>query len=326
MSYTAINLSSLPAPEVVETLDYETILQEHIDEFLRLYPDYTTADLESDMVKGIFEVDALRELNLRQRLNDSAKQGLLAYSTGTNLDHIAALYGVTRGIVDPGDAEAIPPIDPTYETDDDLRQRVQLAPEALTTAGSQGSYIFNALSAGETPTSMTIESPESGVTTVTYTYDPNSNAGQIKDVSASNNGAGQVLVTILGREGDGTVTDALVDDVKAHLNSDYVVPLTDQVTVKSASIVNYGVKAKLTLYDGPDSDLVLDEARAGFEAFVSSRHRLGERVTSSGLHTALQVGGVQFVELTGWEDIICDASQAPYNKDGLTLTWARADG
>ncbi len=325
MSYTAIDLSSLPAPEVIETLDYETILQEHIDEFLRLYPDYTTADLESDPVKAILEVNALRELNLRQRINDSAKQDLLAYATGNNLEHIAALYGVERGIIDSGDAEAIPPIDPTYEDDADLRQRIQLAPEALTTAGSEGSYIFNALSAGQTPKSVTIESPEVGITTVTYTYDPDSTAGQVKDVSATNNGAGQVLVAILGREGDGAVNEEVRSDIESHLNDDYVRPLTDQVTVRSAQIVNYGVKAHLTLYDGPDSDVVLAEAHSGFETYVSNRHRLGERVTASGLHAALQVAGVQFVELIEWTDIICDPSQAPYNTEA-EVTWERADG
>lgn len=324
MSYSAIDLSSLPAPDVVEALDYETILQELIDEFLRLYPDYTTADLESDMVKGLFEVAALRELNLRQRINDSAKQGLLAYAGGSNLDHIAALYGVVRGVIDQGDAEAIPPIDPTYEGDDALRQRVQLAPEALTTAGSEGSYIFNALSAGETATKVTIESPEAGVTTVTYTYDPNSSAGKIKDASAVNDGAGRVLVSVLGREGDGAVIGDVIADVASHLNNDYIAPLTDQIIVQSAQIVTYTVKAKLILYDGPDSEVVLEEARTRFYEFVESRHKLGERITASGLHAALQVGGVQTVNLIGWNDIVCTSAQAPYNEADLDLTWERA--
>jgi phage-related baseplate assembly protein len=49
---------------------------------------------------------------------------MLAYATGANLEHLAALYGVERLVTDPGSPTAVPPVAPTMETDAALRARV----------------------------------------------------------------------------------------------------------------------------------------------------------------------------------------------------------
>ena len=72
---------------------------------------------------------------------------MLAFAEDADLDHIGARYNVERLVVDPGDASAIPPVPATYEPNADFRRRIQLSFEALTTAGSTGSYIYHALSA-----------------------------------------------------------------------------------------------------------------------------------------------------------------------------------
>lgn len=45
------------------------------------------------------------------------------------------------------------------------------------------------------------------------------------------------------------------------VTSDIVRPLTDAVTVQSASITSFAITAELTLFPGPDPTLALDTAR-----------------------------------------------------------------
>jgi phage-related baseplate assembly protein len=77
---------------------------------------------------------------------------MLAYAIGSDLDNLAAFYGVER-LVD--------------ETDDRLKERTQLALEGLSTAGPIGSYIFHALSASAEVKSVSATSPNPGEVLVT---------------------------------------------------------------------------------------------------------------------------------------------------------------
>ncbi len=97
---------------------------------------------ESDPVYKLLQLFAARELLLRQRANDKAQQTMLAFATGTNLDHLGALFGVTRLVLDPGQPET--GIAPTHESDVDFRRRIQLAPEGFSVAGPEGAYIYHA--------------------------------------------------------------------------------------------------------------------------------------------------------------------------------------
>lgn len=317
--FAAIDLSSLPKPEVVETIDYETVLADLKADFQGRHPDYSAADLESDPVVKLLEVAAYRETVLRQRVNDAARRRMLAYATGADLEALAADQGVYRLTLDPGDPDAVPPVDPTDESDDDLRRRAQLAPESLNTAGCEGGYVFNALTAGETPVSITVESPDATTVTVTYTFDAGGLSARIKDATATRPEAGSILVTVLGRTGDGTVGAEDLATVEANLSSTSVRPLCDDVTVQSATILPYSVTALLTVYDGLDRDTIEAAAAESMQAVAARRHALGEDVTRSVVDAALHVAGVKKVTLTGWVDQICDDTEAPY-MEGLVIT------
>jgi len=104
-----------------------------------------------------------------------------------------------------------------------------------------------------------------------------------------------------------------VDAVEAAVGAEDVRPLTDHVTVSSAAVVGYTIEAELTLYHGPDADVVADAARASVEAFATRHHRIGHDITRSGLFAALHVEGVQRVELIQpAADIVVDDTQAAY--------------
>jgi phage-related baseplate assembly protein len=281
-TFTAVDLSRLPAPTIVETLDFETILAAVVAEFRKEWPDFD-ATVESDPVYKILQRFAYRELWIRQHFNDRARGALLAFAVGADLDHLAAFFNVQRLLLDPGDALAVPPRPAVYEPDVDLRRRVQLAFEGLSTAGPEGAYLFHALGAHP----------------------------DVLDASASSPSPGEVVVTVLSRVGTGSPAADVLIAVEAALNADDVRPLTDQVTVQAATIVDYTIAATLTLWPGPDSSVVLTQANANLEAYVERQRRLGRDITRSGLFAALHVEGVQNVVLTApAADLVITAAQA----------------
>lgn len=280
--YTAVNLSKLPSPDVVETLDFEVVLGEMLAKLRTLDPGFS-ALVESDPAYAILEVAALREVNLRQRINDAAKAVMLAYATGSDLDQLAALLGVTRLQLDAGDpAHSIPP---TMESDTDFRRRITLAPEGYSVAGPEGAYIYHALGA-----------------------DP-----RVLDASATSPTPGAVVVSVLSREGDGTAAQDLLDTVDTALNADDVRPLTDQVSVQSVAVVNYTVTATIYTYAGPDAAVVIAASTQRLNDYIEQSHRIGRDVTKSGLFSVLHSDGVQRVELTSpTADVVVDRTQVAY--------------
>ena len=150
-SFTPIDLSKLPAPDVIETLDFENLLTDYINDFVARNPNYATL-LESDPAIILMQVVAYREMLLRARINEAAKANMLAYATKGDLDNLAAFFGVER-LID--------------ETDERLRKRTQLALEGFSTAGPVGAYIFHSLSASNEVKSVSVKSPNPGEVLVT---------------------------------------------------------------------------------------------------------------------------------------------------------------
>lgn len=278
---TTIDLTKIPAPDVVEALDFEEIYQEILTDFKALYPDWTAA-LESDPVVKLLELSAYRETLLRARVNDAARACMMAYATGSDLENLAALLGVTR-LTDGEEPEL----------DDRLRLRAQMALEGVTVAGSHGSYVFHALSA----------------------------SNLVKDVAVDSPAPGQVRVTVLSTDGDGTPDSELIDTVDAYLSAETRRPLTDEVTVEAAEIVPFAVTATLQIYPGPASAPILAAAQAAVQMYVFEHAKLGMDVTLSGLYAALhQPGGVKKVVLASpLADVAIGPRQASHCT-GITLT------
>lgn len=125
--------ATLPAPAVVQTLDFEAILADMKADVLQRYPEAADVlNLESEPLVKLMQAFAYRELLYRARVNDAARAHLLAYAAGTDLDHLAAMFGITRM---------------AGETDDRLRLRVQLRIAALAAQGTKEHYELVALSA-----------------------------------------------------------------------------------------------------------------------------------------------------------------------------------
>ena len=270
MSYSAIQLDQIAAPDIVETLDFEAILTEMRRDLIERAPELAAAlDLESDPLSKLLEVCAYREMVLRARINDAARAVMLATATGADLDNLAALYGVERFTLTPAQPDAVPPVAAVIESDATLRLRTQLALEGFTSAGPRGAYEFHARSASPLVADVAVDSPAPG----------------------------NVRVTVLSSEGTGVANAALLNTVQDALSAEDVRPLCDTVTVQAATMLDYQVSATLDIQQGPDAGVVLDRARGSVRAYVDSIRRIGWPVTISGLHAALHRDGVSRVTL-----------------------------
>lgn len=294
MPFTAVDLSLLPAPNVVEPLSATEIFNAMLAD-LQVRDTVFNALVASDPAYKILEVCAYREYLIRQRVNDASYGNMLAYATGSDLDQIAALpqFNVTRLTITPANPATIPPTPAVMESDADLRARIQLAVEGWTTAGSEGAYKFWGLSSD--PDVLDI-----GATTVPA--------------------SGTVDITVLSRTGDGTASGSLITTVTNALSAEEIRPLTDDVNVTSATINTYTIDATITFYPGPDSAVVLAAAQSAIETFVADNHRIGRDVTLSGIYAALHQPGVAGVTLTlPAADVTATDSEANYCST-ITLT------
>jgi len=287
MNNSAIDLSRLAAPELVEVIDFETLYAERKARLVSLYPIEqqaevaATLELESEPQAMLLQENCYREMALRNRINDAGRAVMLAYARGSDLDHLAALLGVERLVITPAtlDTAAV------MESDSDLRRRVQLAPESFSVAGPVGAYVSSAMSAD----------------------------GLVLDAGATSPIPGTVLVTVLSREGDGTASPDLLTVVSDAVGADDVRPLTDLVIVQSAEIIGYEVEATIYTFPGPDGSLVMTEARKQLDAYLVDCHKIGREVAVSGLYAALHVGGVERVVLSKpAADVVANDTQAPH--------------
>lgn len=271
-----IDLSLLAAPTVIESLDYESILAERKAYFVSLYPAdeqaniTATLSLESEPIVKLPQENAYRELLLRSRVNNAAIAVMLAFAKDSDLDQLGANVDVERLIITAADDTAIPPVDAVYENDDDYRYRIQLSFDAYTTAGSTESYIFHGRSAD----------------------------GDVKDINPISLVPGVVTVYVLSRTGDGTASEELIAKVDAALNKEKIRPMTDQVTVQSAAILNYTVDAELVLFQGPDQTVVKAAALNALAEYTDAQRKIGYDITLDGIYKALRQTGVQKVNLT----------------------------
>jgi len=280
-----VDLSELPAPDVLEPLDFEEAYAERLSVFRGFMGDNWSAPLESDPVVKLLEVSAYVGIGDRARVNDAAKALLLAHAIGSDLDQLGANVNTPRLVIQAEDLRAVPPVEKITEGNDAYRERIQLAYEGLTTAGPRNSYKLHARNA----------------------------SALVADASAESPSPACVTVTVLGLEGDGAVGPELLAVVTRALNDENVRPLGDRLTVQSAQVLPYRIDAVLHMKGpGPESAVALAEAQRRLAAWVNPRKRLGVEVARSAVDAQLHVPGVSRVELIDWQDLAPTQAQAAF--------------
>jgi phage-related baseplate assembly protein len=290
---STVDLSQLPVPQVLESLDFEGVYDEELVRFREYMGDKWDALLESDPITKLLELGAFRRLQNRGRVNDAAKSLLLAFAVGADLDHLAANVNLGRLVVQAEDLDAVPPVEEVLEADDALRERVQLVYEGLTTAGPRNSYILHARNA----------------------------SGLVADATAESPAPAEVVVTVLSLDGNGAASPELLASVEAYLNDDDVRPVADRLMVRSAEILPYTIDAVVYLQgSGPENEAVLAECQRRLADWINPRRRLGVSVVRSAIDAVLHITGVERVELPGWQNITPTKAQAAWCEDA-TVTW-----
>lgn len=288
---STIDLSLLPPPSIVESLDFEVILTERKAAMIAIFPAdqrdaiAATLALESEPLTKFLQENAYRELLLRARVNKASVSNMLAWSTGADLDNLVANWNVARLTVQQGDPSAIPPVQTIMESDEALRERSLLAWDALSVAGPREAYRYHARTAD----------------------------GAVMDAEPTSPTPGVVDVYILAATGDGTPSAELLTKVTDYLTNEDRVPLTDNVHVKAAQILPYTLTISLFIpAAGPSAAAITAEAERRLTEVINPRRRIGVEVPRSLLEAALHVPGVRKVELVGWVDITPEAHQAAW--------------
>ena len=164
------------------------------------------------------------------------------------------------------------------EDDERFRERIFLSLGKFSTAGSKESYKYYALSSSV----------------------------KVDDVVALNNGAGRVLLVVK------SVNDEDISkDVKEFVNSDRYRPLTDEVDVVMANIIEVEVDASIRLIDMLTQSQIDTSIRS-----TRSDFQLGESVSLSYLFKVLHQDGVSSAMIANLkEDIRAD------EKSFVRLIW-----
>lgn len=312
-----IDLSLLPPPDVVETLEFETLYQQILADFRSHMGNQWTAVLESDPVLKLIEVAAYQKLLGRARVNDAAKSNLLAYARGADLDHRAADYGVQRLVLVPADPDAVPPVAQVMEKDDDFLYRTRLSLERLSVAGGRGAYEYHALTASADVASVSVDSPTfkaAEVSAQARALLPPGAIVLVCDYAAglSNPLPGDVSLAVLPIVGSATDPAALVAAVQKSVSNEDVRPITDRPRSLLGQPDEYQVIATLEVLDGPSLPLVVAAAKARLATVIAEARDLEGELSLSAIYGALHASGVRRVVLDSpTADVMSDRRHYP---------------
>ncbi|WP_336801808.1 baseplate assembly protein [Kaistia sp. MMO-174] len=255
---TTIDLSSFPAPEAIETLEFEKILADLMGDTQERFDvagiPYDVGGLETDPVKVVDEAAAYRELLVRARINAAFLANLLAFATGSNLDHLAAFYDAVRL---PG------------EDDERFRLRTVLIIQGRSTGGTEPRYRAVALGAST----------------------------RIADAAVYRVGTSpQIEVAVTATDNDGVADPALLALVDAAVQAPAVRMVNDTIRVVAAVKAVANVVARIWLLP-ETSGTIMDALGAAVKADWAKEAGLGFDLTREWLVARLMKTGVQRVEI-----------------------------
>lgn len=245
----SVDLAKIPRPVFVENDP-----QARVAELVARYEAATGKTVyPAQPERLLIDVIAYADANLRAAVQYAGEQNLLAYAEGAALEHLAAFFGVSR-------------LD--GEEDARLRERVRLAPESFSVAGSRGAYRYWAMSADASIADVSVTSPDPGVV-------------HVYPLCAS-----------------GLPAQAVLDAVAAACSAETVRPLCDTVRVLAPEAVPYEISAVVEPYTGYNGELARQQARAAAEAWAArNAAALGRDIVRSQIIAALSVAGVYRVTL-----------------------------
>ncbi len=294
--FTAIDLSRLPPqPKTALSADaYAAAYSTDITARLNAAGiPYNVGALETDTYAITGEAFAYRTALVATSIDDAIAAVLLPTAYGAYLDLLGATQDppVQRQPVVPNPRPwAQYPQD--WQTDDVFRGLIQLAPEALSTCGPAGAYIWFASEVADVG-AVAAYGPMSFGGTRSTPFTP----------------LGQVNIPIVSTVGDGTAGADLVAAVAAAVNGRDVRPIADFVVVSAATIVPYTVDATLQIGSGADPGQVLTAAAARLRVLADLSRYPGGAVRDQDIYVEAKLAdtsGVPVVgpvTLNGWSNV-----------------------
>ncbi|WP_263143994.1 baseplate J/gp47 family protein [Pseudomonas alcaligenes] len=262
-------MNTLPAPDIVEVLDFEQILAARKAALLALIPAadrQAIADrlaLESEPLTKLLQESAYREMLLRARINDAARANLIIYATGLDLDHIGQLFGLPRQ---------------TGEGDERYRQRLLLRIAAMAGNGTREHYIGVAMAVSPQVVAAAVLQPLPGRVDVALWLAPGADAA------------------------------ALLAAAWAAFDAPGVRMLGVDLSVRLAIARPVNIAARLWREASAPTNLVAQIA-AAFPQQLATYAQLGRSVSRSWIISALHREGIARVELDLPADITVAADQ-----------------
>ncbi|APC14518.1 baseplate protein [Pseudomonas frederiksbergensis] len=158
------------------------------------------------------------------------------------------------------------------EEDDRYRERIILAPEAFSNAGSRGAYRYHALAVHQSIIDVAVHGPDEG--------QPDGH------------------VALYPLTTNGLPSDDLLQQVKNQVSGEKLRPLCDTVKALSPTEVGFQIKARLTFYANAVRSDAMAAAQAAADAYaVERRAGLGRDIVQEQLTALLQVTGVYRADL-----------------------------
>lgn len=238
------SIKQLPPPEFISR-DVSTIT----NEIIQMYESLANKKLYPAQADRVFiDVIAYREMLLRSAINETGKQNLVAFASGVMLDYLGQFFGVTRL---------------AGESDDNLRERIRLAPETYSTTGSRRAYIYHAMTADE----------------------------RVIDAEAINVDNRVQVYVLTNTE---SVPDELIDKVQKAVNDDKHRPLSDHVTTFAAIARPYELTVELVVQADTNRTELEKQVRSQLDALVHKlRSKLGLFVVPSQIIQAIQHSSIE---------------------------------
>lgn len=274
-----IDLSLLPPPEVIESLDYERILDARKARFLSMYPEEERAqmaarlEIESEPILIVLQEVSYADFIIRARINDAARSNLIAFAERGDLDHRGAFYGVTRL---PG------------ELDSRFRRRIGIQIAAIAGNGTAERYISVAMAAHGAVIDAAVHSRQAGSVDVALWI------ADIDEAALPAN-ADQAAANAAHRQ-------AVLKTVEAALAAKHM----SGVPVSVYEAMPHPVNVTATIVREASAPVTLaDDLAARLPVRLAAHAQLGRNVSRSALISWLHVSGVSRAELiTPTDDIM----------------------
>lgn len=267
-SPVAIDLSRLPPPDAIATLDHPTLLAAFVERFLVYWaelratrpelPDFTAETLATDPAIVIGRVTAYLRLLDRIAVNDAVRAVLAPLARKADLDNVVARQGVVRLETAPG----------VFETDEQLFHRYLLS-FGRASAGSVDRILFDAWTAWPAMWDARVNG-----------FAVHGRRGEIDLVVAGVNGV---------------TSPANLALVRSAVTAPSSKPEAIGMFVLAAAPLAYAVSQTIRVPVGPDAALVRQEAVSRVAGAADARHLIGgtiQRDLLAGAAYGASVAGV----------------------------------